>query len=292
MSVSRAVACTRVTRWIYPALDGTLGPRRVALLEAHLAGCDACRGLHEREAVFRTRIASAAAARPLAPASLHARLREALLPDDAAPAAEPGRARRAIPLWRWAVALAAAVAFGVLLVEPLVREGSSTPALILSVAAQQAALVEGRLPLEVVSGSSEDIADWLEPRVGFPVDLPAAAGPGVDVVGARLTELAAAEAAAVLYQVDGRPVTLFTFPAATLGAADRGGRTVEVGEKGHRFHLYRLGTLTVTLWARGAAGYALAAPAEVEASRGCAVCHLGDEGRRFERALGAGPAPR
>jgi anti-sigma factor RsiW len=184
------------------------------------------------------------------------------------------------------------VALGVLLAEPLLRDRSSTPALVRSVAAQQAALADGRLPLEVRSEVSGDVAAWLRPRVGFPVELPATTAGGVEVVGARLTELAASEAAAVVYRVDGRPVTLFTFPAATLRASTNGARTVTVGEEGHRFHLYRLGGLTVTLWSRGAAGYALAAPADVAASHGCAVCHVGDEGPRLERALGAGLAPR
>lgn len=289
MSAVRPLSCSRASRWLYPALDGVLPPRDLADLDAHLAACAACRAVRDREVAFRAHLARAAAARRLAPAALHARLREALLPEAQPPAASPRPVRRRVGPFLLAAAVAAAVA-GVLLVEPLLREGSSTPALVRSVVAQQSALADGRLPLEMRSRSSGAVADWLRARLRFPVELPPATADRVEVVGVRLTELAASEAAAVVYRVDGRPVTLFTFPAATLQAS--GARIVEVGRGGHHFRIYRIQGLAVTLWARGTVGYALAAPADVAASHGCAVCHLGDEAAGLERALDAGLAPR
>jgi anti-sigma factor (TIGR02949 family) len=285
-----AVDCARAVRWIYPALDGDLGTLEAAALASHLEACAACRALHDREAAFRKELARLCATPSAAPAALHARLRAALAPRPvvAPPAVGPGRSRRVVGVAAAVVAVAG-VGLGLVLGEPLVRTRSATPALVRSVAAQQAALAEGRLPLELADPSSGTVAAWLRPRLGFPVDLPPLVGGDVEVVGARLTELAAADAAAVLYRVDGREVTLFTFPATVLATPEsRGGGSTELVVDGHRFRHYRLDGVTVTLWARGQVGYALAAPADLTASRGCAVCHLGEDNKRLERQLAPG----
>ncbi len=306
------VPCARAARWLYPALDGSLGPGEVAALEAHLAVCSSCRRLRDREVAFRTRLAALRAVPPAAPAALHARLRAALAPPPARadapaaadsasdgpdggpaarpPSASPAGTTRRRALWTWIAAVgAASVALGSVLVEPFVRPGSVVPVLVRSVAAQQAALAEGRLPLEVASPSSARIAAWLHPRLRFPVDLPPLAGEDVEVIGARLTELAAADAAAVVYRVDGREVALFTFPAAVLHSPEsRGGGSRDLVVEEHHFRHYRLERITVTLWERGQVGYALAVPVGVAASRGCAVCHVGEENRRLERILAPG----
>ncbi len=310
-----AVTCARAARWLYPALDGALRAAERAALDRHLDSCPACRQLADREAAFRARLARLCAEPPPAPAALHARLRAALMPRPrtgepigpealaprfarlrrllsagSAPQPPAGAAPGGASWGRLAAAVAVAAALAAVLAEPLVRTRAATPALVMSVAAQQAALAEGRLPLEITSGSSAEVADWLRPRLGFPVELPPLVGDDVEVVGARLTELAAAEAAAVLYRVDGREVALFTFPAAVLRRPESSGGTPtrELALDGHRFRHYRVGHLTVTLWERGPIGYALAVPADVAAGRGCAVCHVGEENRRLERALAPG----
>jgi anti-sigma factor (TIGR02949 family) len=289
-----ATDCARAVRWIYPALDGDLGALEAAALASHLEVCGACRALRDREAAFRSELARLCATPPAAPAALHARLRAALAPRPVvtAPAQPPagasGRSRRVVGAAAAVIAVAG-VGLGLVLGEPLVRTRSATPALVRSVAAQQAALAEGRLPLELADASSGSVAAWLRPRLGFPVELPPLVGEDVEVVGARLTELAATDAAAVLSRVDGCEVTLFTFPAAVLAAPEsRGGGSTELVVDGHRFRHYRLDGMTVTLWARGRVGYALAAPADLTASRGCAVCHLGEDNKRLERQLAPG----
>lgn len=297
------VSCARAARWLYPALDGTLGDREMAALGAHLEACASCRALRSREVAFREQVARLCAEPPPAPAALHARLRATFAPR---PAAEPPREEDGAPIAvepppaapaparttrrrALGVLTAVLVAGGLLapvLVDPLARAPSWPPALVRSAAAQQVALAEGRLPLEVRSQSSGRVAAWLRARLRFPVDLPPLAGEGVEVIGARLTELAAAEAAAVVYRIDGREATLFTFPAAVLRSPElTGGASTELVVDEHPFRHYRLPGLTVTLWERGTVGYALAVPADVAAGRGCALCHVGEENRRLERAL-------
>ena len=300
------MGCARAARWLYPALDGALGEREAAALDAHLESCASCRALRGREAAFRERVSRLCTAPPRAPAALHARLRAALAPrppaetprtEAGAPiAADPPPAGPAPALTTrrraagfLAVALVAGGILAPVLVKPFARAPSGPPALVRSVAAQQAALAEGRLPLELTSRSSAHIAAWLRARLRFPVDLPPLAGEGVEVVGARLTELAAAEAAAVVYRIDGRDATLFTFPAAVLRSPElTDGERTELVVDEHRFLYYGLLGLTVTLWERGPVGYALAAPAGTTAGRGCAVCHTGEESRRLERILASG----
>ncbi len=296
---SRLVGCARAARWLYPALDGSLGDHERAALDAHLEGCLSCRALRDREVAFRARVARLYAAPPPAPAALHARLRAALAPrppaetpraEAGAPIApEPPASTRSTRRRALGVLVAVVVVSGLLapvLVDPLVRGPSRSPALVRSAAAQQAALAEGRLPLELRSQSSGRIAAWLRARLRFPVDLPPLPGEGVEVIGARLTELAAAEAAAVVYRIDGRDATLFTFPAAVLRSPElTGGVSTEFVVDEHRFRHYTLPGLTVTVWERGLVGYALAVPADVAAGRGCALCHVGEENRRLERAL-------
>jgi anti-sigma factor (TIGR02949 family) len=281
-----AAECARAARWLYPSLDGALGAREEAALGAHLESCAPCRALRDREVSFRAAMRRLCAVPPPAPDGLRSRLRAALAPRPAAPPVPARRGRRRL-LGAAAGALAVvAVGIGLVLGEPAVRDRAATPALVRSVAAQGAALAEGRLPLEVADVSSGAIAAWLAPRLRFPVDLPPVPGEQVQVVGARLTELGAAEAAAVVYRVDGRDVTLFTFPAAVLSAPEaKGGHGTELVVDGHSFRHYRMGAVTVTLWGRGRVGYALAVPADVAASRGCAVCHLGEDSRRLSRQL-------
>ncbi len=297
---SRLVSCVRATRWLYPALDGSLGDRDRAALDAHLEGCSSCRALRDREVAFRARIARLYAEPPQAPPALHARLRAALLPESTAGTPHEGDARASTgpaptrPANRRAVGalLAVAITSGMLalvLAEPIVRGRSATPALVRSAAAQQVALAEGRLPLELTSRSPTRVAAWLRARLRFPVDLPPLSGDEVEIIGVRLTELAAADAAAVVYRIDGREATLFTFPAAVLRAPEVAGDvSTELVIDEHRFRHYRLPGVTVTLWERGPVGYALAVPADVAASRGCALCHVGEENRRLERALAPG----
>jgi anti-sigma factor (TIGR02949 family) len=282
-----AADCARAARWLYPSLDGALGGREEAWLAAHLESCPPCRALRDREVSFRAAMRRLCAAPPPAPDGLHSRLRAALAPRPAAvPPAPARRGRRRLLGAAAGVLAVVAVGIGLVLGEPAVRNRAATPALVRSVAAQQAALAEGRLPLELAGVSSGAIAAWLAPRLRFPVDLPPVPGEQVQVVGARLTELAAAEAAAVVYRVDGRDVTLFTFPAAVLSAPEaKGGHGTELVVDGHSFRHYRMGGVTVTLWGRGRVGYALAVPADVAASRGCAVCHLGEDSRRLSRQL-------
>lgn len=98
-------------------LDARLGAAQAAALDAHVAGCDACRG---RLADLRA-VRDALRAMPDADAPRSFRLRAADV-ERARPIAAPGRIARALPL----VSAAAAAAFVVLIGAGIYARGGST----------------------------------------------------------------------------------------------------------------------------------------------------------------------
>lgn len=70
----------------------------------------------------------------------------------------------------------------------------------------------GNLQLE--SSNAVEVASWLRQRLDFPVKLPQLARPGESLVGARVSSIADGQAAFLLYERDGRRISLYLFKAA------------------------------------------------------------------------------
>ncbi len=186
--------CAEVQKYLQVFLDGEFDEAERLDVEAHLAGCPTCRQQAELERRFRESVRSRLVA-PAAPEALRARVRAAM-------AAEPeaGRLRRGL-LWG---SLPAAAALLLVLsftwtvtsgFSPLLREAverhSSEP------------------PVEVRSADADEVESWFQRKVDFRVSLPRFLRGDLDLVGARLSHLAARQAALVRYQHGRQSFSLF-----------------------------------------------------------------------------------
>lgn len=109
--------CADIRAQCYPYLDGALEAHRAAVVEAHLAGCEACARHYAAERSFLRVIGDAG--RESAPAELRTRV-EKLLESGAPPReAPPVAARGTVRNWgRFAVPMAAAAALALLVLRP------------------------------------------------------------------------------------------------------------------------------------------------------------------------------
>jgi anti-sigma factor RsiW len=214
--------CSDLERGVDAYLDGEFDARERAEADSHLARCDACRALLERQgrlrAALRARLREAMAppaecAR--APAELRARIQESL-----------ARTRR--PLWRRAlsplpVGALAACAAGAMLVVFSHRGGGAM--------IEEAVRSHHRgLPLEVMAASVGEgsIPAWFAGKLDFNPAPPRFQANGVHVVGARLSHLRELPAAYIRYALPQGQAGLFIVDDPG-GKFDPGGREVRAG---------------------------------------------------------------
>lgn len=91
-----------------------------------------------------------------------------------------------------------------------------TPSLSRLTAAEHAAFVNDRQPVDYISHSDLDVERYLQRRVSFPVRCPPRSDSGFDVRGAGLCRIDKSEAAYVVGAVGADPVSIFILPRAAL----------------------------------------------------------------------------
>jgi anti-sigma factor (TIGR02949 family) len=220
--LNTAMDCIELERSVDAWLDGELEDRDRAELTRHLDGCTRCRTL----AGARDRLRSA----------LRAKLREAMAPPAREGRAPPelrarvsqALARERRPLWRRAfaplpIATLAACAAGALVV--------------LATRPDDALLEEAianhhrDLPLEVTAASvgETSLPAWFTGKLDFKPTPPRFEGPGVKVIGARLSHLREWPAAYYRYALPHGQAGLFVVDDPQ-GRFDASGREVQMGQ--------------------------------------------------------------
>jgi len=242
----------RITAWV----DGELtDPREAAGLEAHLAGCERCRGYAEAEATTKTLIATAYTA-PVEVGGLPVRIR-GLLEAAAPPRRRPWRLW--MPRLAWgalAAGLLVAAAVGYVAVRPE-RPVEASP-LVRAAVSDHVQCMLGQLPLEVTTTDQDEVRRWLRERLARPVVLPALASEGE--ISTRLARLAASDGAQILFDRGGRMLSLFIMPVQEAPGAL--GRSVRRG--GREFFVNRLEGHTVVFWRQGDLLYCLVSDGQQE----------------------------
>lgn len=249
------MTCPECLRALDPYLDDQLPVMDTLRVQGHLLSCEPCRKAVESEALLRAAIRADMAA-DHAPAGLRERiLRQACEAARDRPASRTvGRPGRAV---------AAALVAGVLSLLLLLR-GTWGPAALSPLAAEVVAkhllyAGSGADGLELATADAGRLAAWLERRLGFPVKLPLLARSGERLLGGRVTSLADYPAAYLLYERDGRRISLFVAVAAARG---RGGGTREVLEA-EEVYTTTLGPIALAWWEAGEHLYAAASEAGV-----------------------------
>jgi anti-sigma factor (TIGR02949 family) len=232
------VDCREVEKFLQVYVDGELDQEDGRLLEEHLHVCPGCRTKADFERRFRTAL-RARIPRPAAPAMLRAQIVEAM---------GEVREQRAFP-WRWvlssvpaAAALVAVITFTwttttgfTPMVDEAVLQHSSEP------------------PVEVNSSDEGEVESWFRKKVDFHVALPRFEQQRVNLVGARISNLAQRKAALVRYQSGPHSFSLFvvTDPGGELSG--RQCQKVRTNE----FCLTELKGYTVVLWRSRGLAYSL-----------------------------------
>jgi len=230
--------CQDVEKFIHAYLDGEFAEEERISLSAHLENCPHCSDVATFEQAFRERIRQGGE-QSSAPAALKARLVAALDEQD-----EPSSfwsslwVRRAVP-----ATLMAATAVTAL----MIWQHSSEQAQVSDLA--EASIVHHRrkVPFDVEGSHAERIRRYFSDKVPFVVHPLRVLGKRARLVGARLSHLRGHDAAYLVYQVDGRRVSVFVVEAGAVPPSTGTGNRF-VGAHGYQVVMFR----------RGGTGYAVA----------------------------------
>ena len=262
-------------------LDDELQGEERGMVEAHLSDCESCAALFARELNFLNAIRKGAPAH-VAPPELRAKVEKILSQERVVEESRPRRASR----MSWLVAAAAVL---LLLLLPLLvwrayKQGSS-PAVNASAFALKAAdthlrHMRGQLPLEMESGSPQQISSWFLNKVNFSVKLPNyQESSGQDKLytleGARLVNYQSDYAAYVAYRMKDRPISL----VITSDSVARPSGGEEIQARGLTFHYNAIDGLKVLTWSDRGLTYALVSDLEERGQQSCIVCHEGTKDR-------------
>jgi anti-sigma factor RsiW len=265
-------------------LDDELQGEERGMVEAHLAGCEACAALFGRERNFLNAVRESASVHVASP-ELRAKVQKILSEGPGVAALEQTRPQRASRV-RWLMAAAAAL---LLLMLPLVvwrlNKQSNVPAVKTSSFALMAAdthlrHMRGQLPLEIESEIPQHISSWFLNKVNFSVKLPNyQESSGQDKLytleGGRLVGYQNDYAAYVAYRMKERPISL----VITSDSVARPSGGEEIQARGLTFHYNAIDGLKVLTWSDRGLTYALVSDLEERGQQSCIVCHEGTRDR-------------
>jgi anti-sigma factor RsiW len=250
--------CTEVRNHLLDRRRGTLSAELRELVNAHLAGCEACRAEdaadRELSVALRDRLP-----RRDAPDSLRRSI-ERRLAGDPPKAARPGRGRRGALAFVAAATLALAAAFFI------VSKPSQPDAMVAEAVNDHLRVLYGSRPIEIESGGVHQVKPWFEGRVDF---APAVGFGGDDdypLQGGAIAYFIDRKAAAYVYKRRLHVITLFVYRADGLPWSPlQAGSSVTLGHA-HAKEVTTRG-FHVLLWRDGDLGYALVSdldPRELE----------------------------
>jgi anti-sigma factor RsiW len=261
------MTCQDVLAFLDAYLDEELTVLETLRVDEHLGRCETCRQVRDSEAHLHALLA-ADAVRDAPPARLRERISTLAIQSESNDGRhswrnEPG-ARAVL-----ACALTALLLFGVLL-----AAGTHTPApgpgpLTMDVVGVHLDAEQTAIDLELPTSDPSRLASWLEHRVGPSVGVPAVAPSGERVVGARMSWIASQEAAHLLYEGEGRRISLFI----TRDPFHPGERAAEQIVEGEELYFATLAGVRVAWWSSGGHLYVAAARAsEAELLNFAALC--------------------
>ena len=208
--------CKELTRYIDAFLDDELSVIDNLRVQAHLALCGNCRAVVKSEVSLR-RLIEADALQDSAPEYLRERILREI-----GERPQP-RLSRAVGLFssRQRVFLAGLIATALVvagLMLPLAthlfkRTDAHVSPLVAEMVGKHQIYSRREGVLQVRSSDRVEVGSWLREQLNFPVRLPQLARPGEILVGARISSVADAQAAYLLYEMAGRRISLYVFKA-------------------------------------------------------------------------------
>ena len=134
--------------------------------------------------------------------------------------------------------------------------------------------LEGNLPLEILSSSSQTVIAWFTGKVPFEFRLPApqpspTGSPAYRLMGGRLVKYKDNYAALVVYEMKNSKISLMV--TSDKSAEATGGN--EVVSEGLTFHYQTKNKLNVIMWSTHGLTYALVSSVQSSPRGSCLVCH-------------------
>jgi len=239
--------CRDVQRCVHAFIDEELDPKQIVELEAHLAQCEHCQGSVAFERWFKSELKETIGG-TTAPPELSGLVRASLVR-----AEKNQRFRLLIPRAGLVAAIAASVLAALVLpgwLEPEHPQPVVDRRPVIDYVAERHAR---SLPIEVSGPDRNNVARWFRGKVDFAVQPPLFGSNQVQLVGGRISHVGDRQAAHLIYERNGHPITLIVFedrPDIPLGGREQraGNQTVYLGQsRGYN----------VAVWQNGGVSYAV-----------------------------------
>jgi mycothiol system anti-sigma-R factor len=239
--------CKDVQRCVHAFIDEELDPKQIVEFEAHLAECEHCQGSVTFERWFKSELKETIG-RTTAPPQLSKQIRASL-----ERAERTQRFRQLLPRAGLVAAIAASVLAALLLpewLEPDLPQPMAAHRPVIDYVAERHAR---SLPIEVSGPDRNNVARWFRGKVDFAVYPPLFRSNQVQLVGGRISHVGDRQAAHLIYEHNGHPITLIVFedrPDLPLGGIQQraGNQTVYLGQsRGYN----------VAVWQNGGVSYAV-----------------------------------
>ena len=216
------MTCNEFVRAIDAYLDDELSVVDILRVHAHLLACELCHRVMESEATLHSLLADDSA-RDQIPGALRDRIiQRVAAEEDVGSFGEPSGARaRGGSFAALSALLAAAALIGLLILVPL-HPGGTGPVDLTPLAAELAAkhlLYSGGrgAALEITTSEPAEMTRWGERRLGLSLRVPRLEEVGGQLVGGRVSSLADAPAAYLLYDWGGHRISLFVTRSVSDG---------------------------------------------------------------------------
>jgi mycothiol system anti-sigma-R factor len=250
-------------------LDNELRGQELENFRAHLAGCVACREQLEAEQEFSDLLHRS---RPLYTAPDKLRARVIAAQHASISHRTPDRLRKRVlrllkpslptpksPVFPWSALAAMALVFvlGMVFIPTIARHARAATYVDTALTTHRSYL-DGKLPLEIESGSPQAVTAWFAGKVPFDFRLPTSQAspngePAYRQVGARLVNYRGGYAALVAYAMRNERISLLV--ASDKAAEAYGGE--EIRSRGLTFHYHTKAGFNVITWSTHGLTYAL-----------------------------------
>lgn len=245
------MSCRDVQRCVHAFIDAELDPKQIVEIESHVAQCEECRRLVEFERWFKSELGQSIG-KLAAPSGLRTMVARSL-----DRAERKSRLRTLLPRAGMAAAIAAGVIAALLLPEWLTPSmlDLDTPQVQLMprpVIDYVAERHSRPLPVEVTGPDSGAVSMWFRDKVDFAVRPPSFPASQVQLVGGRISHVGDQQAAHLLYDHNGRPITVIVF--ADGAGIPFGGVQRQAGN--HTVHVGQSRGFNVAVWRQGGVSYA------------------------------------
>lgn len=245
------ISCPQARELLALYIDGELLANDVLEMEAHLSDCDACRTEFNqlRSVVDAVRGSNSLYEAPQGSYESAARMVSA----------------HTSP--RWMPSLVAAAILAVMISVWAWMQHRERSSAFASYAAQMhLAYTDGKFPLDIQSGDSQQIAKWFEQRVPFHIPDHQTYG----VSGARLMQYEGKDVAYFAYTMDRKPVSLM-IAASSDRIVPSGSQIYQSGKL--TFHFAEKDGLEVITWNDHGLTYAQVSDPRIKGAESCGICH-------------------